>query len=320
MKVLKSKKILSIFGIISFLIIMHGLFSLTLINYSDTTHKLPDINSFDELQHSKAFSFSVFSDNQGYAPSSNLYMARMNMHIRKTNDQFVLGVGDHVSRASSNEFLFYVCNDPFWKNNFYPTIADGENSLFGRSQQDWGAGRGFFESIDLNRKQNVLFSDEKVDYYSFIEHESGFTIHLISLHFPDEPSNIEASFRTSSKIFLQNTLSKIQKSNYDIIVIATHSRFGFFTEYLNPELQQMVMQKADLVLSGSTHFFERQISNNMSTGPLILNTGSITNPRFGSRPGFIQVSILPEQDGIHVQFIPVDQNTFQLNSKPYAFF
>ena len=112
----------------------------------------------------------------------------------------------------------------------------------------------------------------------------------------------------------------IRKTNKDIIIIAAHSRFGFFTEYLSPELKQLVMQKADLVVSGSTHYFERQTSSNMNVGPLILNSGSVTNPRFGSKPGFIQVSILPELQGMHVQFIPVDQQTFQLNSKPYAFF
>ncbi len=314
------KKLLLLIGIVSFLVIMHGLFSLTVIQHSASLNRLPGINSFEELQQSKAFSFSIFSDNQGYSPASNLYMARMNMHIRKTNDLFVLGVGDHVSRASANEFLFYVCNDPFWKNNFYPTIADGENSLFGKSQEDWGSGRGMFESIDLNRKNNVVFSNEKVDYYSLIEHESGYTVHFISLYFPDEPSNIDAAFRPSSKLFLQNTLSQIQKSKFDIIVIAAHSRFGFFTEYLSPELKQMVLQKADIVVSGSTHYYERQISKNMDIGPLILNSGSVTNPRFGSKPGFIQVSVLPDQQGIHVQFIPLDQQTFQLNSKPYAFF
>ena len=62
------------------------------------------------------------------------------MHMRKTNDKFILGVGDHLNKASGNEFLFFTCNDPFWRNNFYPSIADGENSLYGSDQSEWGAG------------------------------------------------------------------------------------------------------------------------------------------------------------------------------------
>lgn len=299
---------------------MHGLFSLQIIHFNVYMNKIRGVETFEDLHNSKAFSFSIFSDNQGNSPTNNMYMARANMHMRKTNDKFVLGVGDHLSRANANEFLFYVCNDPFWRNNFYPCIADGENSLYGPDQSAWGAGRGFFDALDIKQRKNVVFSKEGTDYYAVIEDESGFKVHWIALYYPDEPANPDLAFRQSTKDFLNSVINSIIKKPNDIIVIAAHSKFGFFTEYLNEDLRTKVYEKCDLIFSGSTHYYERQQTKVQSQGPLIINTGSITNPRFGSKPGFIQVCVLPYQQGIHVQYINVDQSTFELKSTPYAYF
>ncbi len=299
---------------------MHSLFSLQLINFSVYVNKMRGIETFQDLHNSKVFSFSVFSDNQGNSPANNLFMARANMHMRKTNDKFILGVGDHLNKASNNEFLFFTCNDPFWRNNFYPSIADGENSIYGSNQSEWGAGRGFFDALEIHKRSNVTFSKEGTDYYAVIKDPSGFNVHFISLYYPDEPAQPELAFRQSSKNFLYSALMGIAKKPNDIIVLAAHSKFGFFTEYLNPELRRLVQLKCDLIVSGSTHYYERQLSNDMTKGPLIINTGSVTNPRFSSQPGFLQICVLPYHQGIHVQYIGLDENTFEMRSSPYAYF
>lgn len=144
---------------------------------------------------------------------------------------------------------------------------------------------------------------------------------FISIYYPDEPAQADLAFRQSSKNFLLSALMSINKRPNDIIVVAAHSRYGFFTEYLNPELRRLVNVKCDIIVSGSTHYYERQKSTNSSTGPIIINSGSVTNPKFGSEPGFVQVCVLPSHQGIHIQYINLDENTtFKIRSSPYAFF
>lgn len=307
-------------GVVLIIVFMHTLFSLQLIDFGVYVNKIRGIETFQDLHNSKALSFSIFSDNQGSSPTSNMLMARANMHMRKTNDKFILGVGDHLNRAGNNEFLYFTCNDPFWRSNFYPTIADGENSLYGSSQSEWGAGRAFFDALNLNQRENVTFSKEGTDYYAIMKDPSGFNVHFISLYYPNKPAQPELAFRQTSKNFLFSVLMSINKKPNDIIVLAAHSRYGFFTEYLNPELRRLVNIKCDLIVSGSTHYYERQKTADMSKGPLIINAGSVTNPRFGSQPGFLQVCVLPYHQGIHIQYINLDQNTFEMKSSPYAYF
>ena len=53
-------------------------------------------------------------------------------------DAFVLGIGDHLQKNKENDFLTYIIRNNWWKENFYPTIADAENDYFGNGQGDWG--------------------------------------------------------------------------------------------------------------------------------------------------------------------------------------
>lgn len=313
------KQIYNKLGIILTLVLAHILLSFQLIDFRIYNDRLKGIETFEDLHNSKAFSFSIFSDNQGASPTSDILMARANMHIRNTNDKYVLGVGNHLNRVSNNEFLYFVCNDLFWRNNFYPTIADGENSIYG-NHEEWGAGKLFFDAIDMRLRNNITFSKEGTDYYALINDSSGYNIHFVSIHYPDQPADPSLAFKQSSKNFLYSTLSSIEKKSNDIIVVAAHSRYGFFTEYFEPKLKKLVDKKCDLVVSGSTHYYERQKTDDMTKGPLILNTGSITNPKFNSQPGFLQVCILSSQEGIHVQYINLNENTDKLRSSPYAYF
>jgi hypothetical protein len=59
---------------------MHSLFSLQLIDFNVYVNKMRGIETFQDLHNSKAFSFSVFSDNQGNAPSKNMHMARVHAY------------------------------------------------------------------------------------------------------------------------------------------------------------------------------------------------------------------------------------------------
>ncbi len=302
------------------LILIHLLFSLD-PSTEIRNGKLRNVETYQDLENLSVFSFSIISDNHGQSPYSNLGMAKANYHIRKSNDLCVLGVGDHLMNHSNNEFLFYICNDNYWRTNFYPSISDGENIFYGKSQADWGAGKIFFDVIGMRERRNVEFSAEGVDYYSIIEAPRDYKIHWISLYFPDEPPNPKLGFRESSKRFLAQTLSKIKKTEKDIIVIGAHSQYGYWLNELHPDLYRLVCQKADIVVGASTHYYERYTPDGLlSQGPLILNTGSAVSPRFGSAPGFVQIRVLEQHRGMYINYVDVSKPNNTIASTPFAYF
>ncbi len=309
------------FYILLAIIIIHLLFSLNFNGDDIINGKLRNVENYKDIENQSIFNFSIVSDNHGQSPYENVYMAKANYHIRKSNDICILGMGDHLTKTGTNDFLFFVCNDPFWRDNFYPTISDNENAFYGQGQDDWGAGKPFFDAIDIVHRKNVTFSKEGVDYYAVINAPKGYKIHWISLHFPDQPADTRLAFRESSKSFLRQTLISINKTNRDIIVIGAHSRFGSWMNELNEELSRLVMSKADLVLGATTHYYERYtLDGYENKGPLLLNTGSVIYPRFGSQPGFIQVHVMEQHRGLYINYVDVSKPTTVIRSSPFAYF
>lgn len=308
------------FYIILSLILIHLLFSLN-GNEFVLNGKLRSIENYQDIEAQTTFSFSVISDNHGVSPYGNINMAKANYHIEKSKDVCVLGVGDHLTATGENEFLYFVCNDPYWHANFYPSIGDNENAFYGNGQGDWGAGKAFYDALDIPNRKQTIFSPQKTDYYSIIDAPKGYKIHFITLHFPDHPVDTKIAFKESSKEFLRNCLLRINKSQHDIIVLAAHSQYGSWVNELSPDLQKLVMTKADLVFGASTHYFERTLySGYESSGPLLLNSGSIISPRFKSSPGFVQVRVLENHRGIYVSYVDVSKPTTIIRSTPFAYF
>lgn len=309
------------FYIIFAIVFIHLLFSLNFNSDSVVNGKLRNVENYQDIENQSVFSFSIFSDNHGKSPYENLYMAKANYHMRKSNDVCILGVGDHLTNTGTNEFLFFVCNDPFWKANFYPTISDNDNAFYGAHQENWGAGKPFFDAIDLPHRKNIRFSPEGVDYYAIIQAPNGYKIHWISLHFPDEPADTKIAFKASSKQFLRDCLTSINKTTQDIIIIGAHSRFGSWTNELNTDLARLVLNKADIVLGANTHYYERFIPEGYENhGALLLNTGSVIYPRFGSQPGFIQVHVMEQHRGLYINYVDVSKPTTVIRSSPFAYF
>ena len=76
-----------------------------------------------------------------------------------------------------------------------------------------------------------------------------------------------------------------------IIIVAAHSRRGYWVHELSPERRALVMDKCDLVLSATTHNYSRQIIEGYEdAGALCLNTGSVCYARDANQ-GYIQVHV-----------------------------
>lgn len=260
------------------------------------------------------FSFAIFSDNTGDGLERAEFF-RMADWVKANNYPFVIGMGDHVKKGTKNGFIDFLKSGKWWQDHFYPTIADGDNEFYGKNQKDWGAGKELFSLTDIRFRKNVIFAENGVEYYSVIN-EKGLNIHFISLHYPDQPNIDSIAFKDSSKEYMVEILKSINKKENDIIIIGAHSRLGYWLDKLNTEQKKIVNEKADIVLSSTTHVFHI-FSENGNAGPLVLNTGSITRPRLWSPPGFISVDVYNDPLEIDASYIDCSKKKL---SKPKLFF
>jgi len=260
------------------------------------------------------FSFAIFSDNTGDGIEKSEF-SRMVGWIKTNNYPFVIGMGDHVKKGTKNGFVDFLKNDKWWQEHFYPTIADGDNEYFGKNQKDWGAGKELFSLTDIKSRKNVKFNENGVEYHA-IMNEKGLNIHFISLHYPDQPDIDSIAFKESSKEYMVEILKSIDKKENDIIIIGAHSRLGYWLDKLNTEQKKIVNEKADIVLSSTTHVFHI-FSENGDAGPLVLNTGSITKPRLWGSAGFISVDVYNDPLEIDASYIDCSKKEL---TKPKLFF
>jgi len=281
--------------------------------------KISGVNTIENLDKAASFSFAIMSDNKGESPSSRDEFLNMVKWILESGDEFVIGVGDHVKKGWSNSFLGFLKENKWWHDNFYPNVADGENEFYGENQGDWGAGAPIFDEVDLSKRPNVKIRDNKCEYYAIILLK-GYTIHLIQLHYSDMPKEDSIAFSEDSKKYLIDVLESIDKGPKDIIIASAHSRTGFWIEKLSDEQRKAVMDKCDLVLSATTHFFERKvIPEYEDSGPLFINTGSITYPSSYCPYGYVEVHVLKNPFSLVVQYINAKREEREMQHSEYAF-
>ena len=281
--------------------------------------KISDVHTIKELDKEAVFSFAIMSDNKGDSPKGSKQFANMAKWIKESGDQFVIGLGDHVKKGWENSFLPFLKENQWWHQNFYPSVADGENEFYGKSQADWGAGAPILDEVKLSTHPNVTIRDNNCEYYAKIK-VKGYTIHLIQLHYSDNPKEDSIAFTQDSKRYLVDVLKSIDKGPKDIIVAAAHSRTGFWIGQLSDEQRDAVMDKCDLVLSATTHFWERKvIPGYKDSGPLFINTGSVTYPSRYCPYGYVQVHVLRKPLSLVVQYINADQTEREIQHSEYAF-
>lgn len=288
------------------------------ISKPETSFALHEINTIQELEELAVFSFAIMSDNKGDSPQNSPENARMVTWIEQRHDQFVIGLGDHLKAGWENSFSDMIKENPWWNQNFYPNIADGENEYYGHSQADWGAGGKLLEEMNFSQHVNVEIRENGCEYYAKIL-VKGYTIHLIQLHYSDSPYDDELAFREDSRQYLQTTLQYIDKGSKDIIIAAAHSRTGFWIDILDEELRKNVMETCDLVLSATTHKFERKILTDYErSGALVINTGSVNYPAPLCYGGYVHVSVLEDPLRLIVQYINTEKEEMRLQNGKYA--
>ncbi|MCV9385267.1 NBR1-Ig-like domain-containing protein [Reichenbachiella ulvae] len=275
------------------------------------------VAKFEDLDNGALFHFSLMSDNKGDSPlsagdnKSLTSMQRLDAWVR--NSEFVIGAGDHLVNSNGNDpFLSFIQNDPFWNTNFYPNIADGENQAFGTGQGDWGSGWELFNYVDdFWNRPNVQMQPNNVDYYAQFQ-KSGFNIHLIQLHFSDEPASASDAFREESRQFMEDKLEELAptKTDKDIIIVIAHSRNGDFVKEanFNPYRKDLLLSTADICISATIHTFERypQYNTNYPNGAVHYNSGSACHT--GSTHGYMEFHVLDNPLRVVIQYVNLEDN------------
>ncbi len=261
----------------------------------------PPLSLMQLLDATADFSFAIMSDHKGSAPSNRVEMGRMVQWIDESRDRFVIGLGDHLCKRFENPFLDFLAENRWWHRKFYPNIADGENEYYGEGQGDWGAGGKLLDAVAIASRPGVKARDSGCEYYARL-FAKGFAIHLIQLHYSDNPPDTAIAFNEDTRRFLVDTLESINKGPEDIIIACAHSRTGFWVHELSPERQRIVMDKCDLVLSATTHRYGRQVIPGYETrGALCINTGSVDYA--GNNGGYLQVHVFAPARVMLLQYV-----------------
>ncbi len=282
--------------------------------YLLSTSSIVAQKTIEELDNVASFSFSIMSDNKGYSVE-NPHMYKCDKWIKDAGDRFIIGVGDHVKDNKKNLFLNLLKNDTLWHNHFYPNVADGENEYWGTGQGDWGAGHPILNSVDLANKKNVKLRDNKCEYYAVEEH-SGIKVHIVQLHYSDTPKNPLVAFHENTRKYLMNTLDSINKTDNDIIVVLAHT--GDWFNQLSLERKKKLMNKADIILGATSHFFKRYhyLDDDNTCDAIAFNSGAVGN---SIDNGFMQVHVLKNPTRMIVQYQRTNATTRLLQEKGFAF-
>jgi len=274
--------------------------------------------TIEAVTAASAFSFAIVSDHKGLAPANSKLMANTVTQIRQAGAKFVVGLGDHLTYPMlPHPFLDFIAKDPFWKRHFYPNIADGENAYYSMNQSAWGAGGKLLTAMNMAARGEVTVRKNGCEYTARIA-AGPYVVHLIQLHYPDEPADAAKAFPADSRRYLLATLAGIDKRpGRDIVIVAAHT--GNWVRKLTLPQRKAVLAKADLILGATSHYFQRY--NYGPTGPLGVNTGAVgyANKANGRYDGWVSVHVLRRPPALLVQYQDARAATMQVVKPAFRF-
>ena len=279
---------------------------------------LPGVESVGDLDQLADLHFAIMSDNKGDSPLSSVEFTRMTAWIKEGHPAFMIGLGDHVKYRWENTFIPWLQSDPWWREHFYPNVADGENEYYSptHSQSDYGEGAPILDLVALEAHANVI-RPNKSEYYAQIS-VGDYTIHLIQMHFSDQPMDAAVAFPESSQVWMMATLKDIEKRGKDLIIVAAHSRTGSWDMVLSPERRQFLLNKVDLVLSATTHRFEVWVPEGFEGGDAVcINTGAVNYPGPMTPNGYVEIHLIKSM-GVVGQYIDLTQTGRRLQRGRFA--
>lgn len=250
------------------------------------------LESVELLDDLSLFTFMIFSDNKGLGPATLSSMAGVEAATEDMLAEFALGLGDHVrSRGTPDQdFVATVLEDAWWRRNFYPVIADGENAYYGDGQGDWGAGGALIDELGVCERPEVTCRDNHAEFHAVLP-VGDVTVHFLAAHYPDTGDD---PFPATSQQYLVDELAGIERTGREIVVLAAHT--GDWLRKMDESDREQLLSGADLLLGATTHFYERY--DYPDDAALFLNTGSAGYALFNN---YLQVNVLDHPLRIIVQ-------------------
>ncbi len=279
---------------------------------------LQGIRSIRDLDQASILHYAIFSDNKGESPASSVEFARMADWVRAGESAFVVGVGDHLKYGWENSFIPWIRSDAWWRDHTFLNVADGENQFYGdaHEQSDYGAGSEILDLVRLDAHADILRPNPS-EYYARIP-AGDRTVHMIQVHFSDQPKVDSLAFPESSRKWLMDTLDGIEKGSRDHIVIAAHSRAGSWDMVLSPDRRRRLLAKADLVLSATTHRYQSWVPEAYVDGSAVcVNTGAVNFPGTMTPNGYVEIHVL-KSGSIVGQYMDLTRSTRDLQRGRFA--
>jgi hypothetical protein len=279
---------------------------------------LAGLRSIADLDRQSVLHFAIFSDNKGESPRSSVEFARMAAWVRASNGAFVIGLGDHLKHSWENSLIPWIQSDPWWQDHTYLNVADGENEYYSptHKQSDYGAGAPILDLVHLDAHAEVVRPNPS-EYYAKIP-AGEFTVHLIQLHFSDQPKVDSLAFPESSRAWLTETLDGIDKGARDLLVVAAHSRGGSWDMVLSSERRKRLLGKADLILSATTHHYQSWVPEGFERSSAVcVNTGAVNFPGDMVPNGYVEIHVL-ESRAIVGQYMDLTQTERRLQRDRFA--
>jgi hypothetical protein len=279
------------------------------------------VTTINQLDSIAVFHFAIMSDNKG-AATENVSLQRCDSWVRN-KAEFVLGLGDNLEN-NPDPFISFIKTDSYWKDKFYPNVADGENQYYSGNQGDWGTGVKIFNEVNnFFGRSNVTFraltsdaDDRKVDYYASFAIK-GYKVHLLSLHFSDTydgsmgPSVGNYGMANCTIDFMVSKLTELKKikTDKDIILVLAHSSSGDFVRdaITDATKRQLLCTTADLCVSATIHVFQKwdRYTNYGPNAAVHYNSGQCGGTT-GSTKGYMEIHVLENPTRIVIQYIDVE--------------
>ena len=269
------------------------LLTLTLLRVGPADARLPGIRTIADLDRQAVLHFSIMSDHKGDSPLSSVEFARMEAWVAEGKSAFVVGLGDHLKFRWENSFIPWIKSNTWWREHTYLNVADGENEYYSPThlQSDYGEGAPILDLVDLEAHAEVVYLNPS-EYYARIP-AGEYTVHLIQMHYSDNPLEPWVAFPEASRAWMMKTLESIDKGDRDLIIVAAHSRRGSWDLVLRRNRRKALLDKADLVLSATTHNFKAWVSEGYESGSAVcVNTGAVNFAGYMTPNGYVEIHVL----------------------------
>ena len=228
-------------------------------------------------------------------------------------------MGDHLKYRWENTFIDWIKGQPWWRQHCFLNVADGENEYYSPNHMQWayGAGAPVLDLVDLDAQAQIE-RPNAFEYYARIS-VGDYTVHLLQMHYSDQPEDAAVAFPEASRAWMMETLAGIDKGAQDLILVAAHSRQGSWDMVLAPRRRQALFAKADLILSATTHSFKAWVPEGFeSDSGVCVNTGAVNYTGWMTPNGYVEIHVLAASGAIVGQYMDLGQTQRRLQPAPFA--